>query len=125
MVNKEVAQFIIAYSHCQLVNQCSHEAQHLLQTIESDTLFDVIFIEFWEPGNIPDRDGSRKILTCLNCMTLFGLVAATGLKEITSYQATRWRFGNFFISFGLPKIIVVDTDGHFLEFSGRLSKIPH
>ena len=45
----------------------------MLHTIESDTPFDVVFIEFWEPGDIPDRDGSRKILTCLDCMTLFSL----------------------------------------------------
>ena len=35
------------------------------------------------------------------------------MKEITSDQATRWAFGNFFVPFGIPKIIVVDADGVF------------
>ena len=55
MVNKEVAQFIRACTHGQLLNSCSHEAQHVLQTIESDNPFDVVFIDFWEPGDIPDQ----------------------------------------------------------------------
>ena len=37
-------------------------------------------------------------------MTGFGLGEATGMKEITSDQAARWDFGNFF---------VVDADGIF------------
>ena len=46
-------------------------------------------------------------------MTLFGIGAAIGIKEITSDQAARWSFGNFFVPFGIPKIIVVDSDGLF------------
>ena len=42
-------------------------------------------------------------------MVGFGIGAAIGLKEITSYQATQWGFGNFFVPYGIPKIIVVDT----------------
>ena len=80
MVNKEVSQVIRACSHFQLVNSLSHEAQQLLQTIESDTQFDVIFIDFGEPGDIPDRDGYCKILTYLDFMTVFGMGEATGLK---------------------------------------------
>ena len=52
MVNKEVAQFIKSCAHSQLVNSFSHKAQTLLQTIESDTPFDVLFLDFWEPGEI-------------------------------------------------------------------------
>ena len=44
-------------------------------------------------------------------MTVFGIGSATGLKEITSDQAARWYFGNFFVPFGIPKIILVDADG--------------
>ena len=73
MVNKEVVQFIISCAHCQLVNSLSREAQQLLHTIESDTPFDVVFLDFLEPGDIPDWDGYRKILTCLDCMTGFGI----------------------------------------------------
>ena len=80
MVNNEVFQFIRVCAHCQLVNSCSHKAHQLLQTIESDTQFDVVFLDFWEPGYIPYRGGSCNILTCLDCMTGFGIGAAPGLK---------------------------------------------
>ena len=33
------------------------------------------------------------------------------MKEITSYQATQWDFGNFLVPFGTPKMIVADADG--------------
>ena len=74
-------------------------------------MIDVVFLNFWEPGNIPYRYGYRKILTCLDFMTGFGLGADIGLKEITPDQAARWDFGNFFLPFGLPKLIDVDADG--------------
>ena len=57
----------------------------MLHTIESDTPFDVVFLEFWEPGYIPDWDISRKILTCMDCMKGFYLGAASGLKVITPH----------------------------------------
>ena len=122
MVNKEVDQFIRACAHCQLVNLCSHEAQQLLQTIEPDTPFDVVFIDFWEPGDIPYQDGYRNILACLDCMTVFGISTANRMKEIKSYQAARWYFWKFFVLFGLPKIIVV---GVYRLFSGMFKKNYH
>ena len=48
--------------------------------IESDNPFDVVFIDFWEPGDIPYRDVSRNILTCLDCMTRFLIGASSRLK---------------------------------------------
>ena len=119
MINKDVDKFIKACVSFKFVNKCSYEAQQLLQTIDSGTPFNVVFIDFWEPGDIPDRYGSRKNLTCLDCMTWFGLVEDTGPKEITSDQASRWAFGNFFVPFGLPKIIVVDADGMFTGMSKK------
>ena len=89
MVNNELYQFIRTCEHCQLVNSCSQEAQQLLKMIESDAPFYVVFIDFWETGKIQDSDGSRKILTCLDCITGFGLESPTEMKEITSDQASR------------------------------------
>ena len=34
------------------------------------------------------------------------------MKEITSDQVARQYFGNFFVPFEIPKIIVVDVDRH-------------
>ena len=39
----------------------SNEEQQLLLKIELDTLFVVVFIDFWVMGDILDWDGSRKI----------------------------------------------------------------
>ena len=44
-------------------------------------------------------------------MTGFGIETVIGLKEVTSYQAARWDFGNFFDPFGIPKIIIMNEDG--------------
>ena len=46
MVNKEVVQFIRAGEYFQLVNSCSNEAQQFLQKIDSDTPFDMVFLDF-------------------------------------------------------------------------------
>ena len=51
----------------------------MIHTIVSDTPFDVVFLYFWEPGEIPDFNGSIKIITCLDCMTAFYIVAPSGL----------------------------------------------
>ena len=45
----------------------------MLHTIYPDTPFYVVFLDFWEPWDIPDWDGYRKIITCLDFMTGFGL----------------------------------------------------
>ena len=97
----------------------------MIHTIESDIPFDVVFLEFWEPGDIPDRYGSFKILTCLYFMKGFGLVAASVLKKSTSTLVTQWAFGNFFVPSGLTKMIVVDADGLFLGCSIKLSRRPY
>ena len=46
-------------------------------------------------------------------MAGFGLGEAIRLKEITSDQDARWALGNFFVTFWLPKTIVVDADEIF------------
>ena len=69
IVNKKVDYFIRACAYFQLVNSSSHKAHQLLHTIDSDTPLDVVFLYFWERGDIPYRDGSHKILTHLDCMT--------------------------------------------------------
>ena len=85
----------------------------MLHKIESDKPFDVVSIYFWEPGDIPYRDEYGKILTCMDCMTKFGLRADIRLKEITSDQDAQWYFGKLFVPFGLPKMNGVDADGLF------------
>ena len=83
MTNKEVDQLIRACGNCQLVNSLSREVQQILHIIYSDAPFDFVFLDFWEPGDMPDRDGYRKIMTCLDGMIGSGLGSARVLKEIT------------------------------------------
>ena len=80
LVNKYVAQFIIACAYFQLVHPCSRWAQHMLHKIESDAPFAVVFLDFWESGYIPDRGVYFSILPCLYCMTRFMVGAASRLK---------------------------------------------
>ena len=46
-------------------------------------------------------------------MIVFGIGEDTGLKEITLDQAAIWDFGNFFVPFWIPKMIVVYADDLF------------
>ena len=82
----------------------------------------MVFLDFGEPGDIQDWYRSRKILTCLYCMPGFGLVESSGLKSITADQFTLWHFGNFFVPFGIPKMIVVDADGPFVVIFNNTSQ---
>ena len=48
-----------------------------------------------------------------------GIGSTSGLKQITLDQVALWNFGDFFVPFGFPKMIVVDADE---LFSGMLKK---
>ena len=85
----------------------------MLHKIDSDTPFDVVFLYFGEPGDIPYQGGYRNILTCLDFMSAVGIGASIILKSITSDQIAQWAFGKCFVPFRLPKMIVVDADGLF------------
>ena len=76
----EVAQSIRSYVSYQFVNSCYHEAHQLIFTIESYTTYVLLLLDFWEPGNIPDRYGFRKIMICLDCMIWLGLGESSELK---------------------------------------------
>ena len=89
----------------------------MLQTIYSDTQFDVLLLYFCELGGIPYQDVLLKILTFLDWMAVFILEADSGLKEIILEQVSRCSFGNLFVPFKIPKIIIVSEyepfDGMF------------
>ena len=73
----------------------------------------MVFLYFWGAEDIPDWGVSRKILTFLDFITVFGLVSASGLNQIKSHQVARWAFVKLFVPFRIPKIIVMDTDRFF------------
>ena len=112
-VNKEVSQFIRAFSHCQLVNLCSREAQKILHTIDSDTLFDMVFLYFWETGDIPYQDGYGKIIICLDCMTGFAIGEDSFFKEHYIRPVRTMFFWKKICYIWASKMIVVDADVFF------------
>ena len=96
----------------------------MFHTIESDTPFDVVCLDFWEPGDSPDWDELCNIFTCLDFIKGFELGTVIELKEFTPDRVTQWDFGNLFVLFELPKWIVVDAHGIFLGFSRNIFRIP-
>ena len=99
---------VYACGHYHLANNASHEAQMQLHKLESNTSFDIVFLDVWEPGEVGEKDGSRKVLTCLECMT--GFAAATVLgSNLSAKTLVMKAFSAFFLLYGLPKLIVVNA----------------
>ena len=84
----------------------------------------MVFLYFWGPEDIPDSYVSGNIITRLDCMTVFGICVDSGINKITSDQVARWSFGNLFVPFRLPKMIVVEADGLFAGMLNQISRRP-
>ena len=108
-----------ACGHCCLANITSHETQMKLQTWESDAPFDVVFLDVWEPGDVLEKDGSQKVLTFIDCM--MGFAAATTLgKDLSAETMAQKAFASFFVPYGLPRLVVVDTAWQFVALFQKL-----
>ena len=121
MVNKEVAQLIRACAHFQMENSCSHESYQMLHTIDSYKPRVVVFLYFREPWGHPR---SVWISQDTHMPGLYNRIWARSSQWIKINYIRPGRmivFGSFFVPFGLPKIIIVDTDVLFLECAGRPS----
>ena len=79
---------IVNLSTCSLVSHII-----CLKQIESDNTFDLVFLDFWEPGYIPYHDVSCNIMTLLECMTGFGTEAHNWPNETTPEKVSPWFFG--------------------------------
>ena len=105
--------------HCWLANNASHDSQMELQALEMDVPFDIVFLDVWEPGRIPEEDGSQKVLTFIDCMT--GFAAATTLRDdLSAENMARQAFTSFFVPYGLPQMIVVDAARQFATLFQQL-----
>ena len=111
-LGQDVQEAVKGCAHCHLANATSHEEQLLLDTFPNEALFDVVFLDFWKPGDIVDKHGTRMVLTYVDCMTGFTSAAYFG-KEVTLECITNICMSDFFAHFGLPRLIVVDADGLF------------
>ena len=103
----DVRTAVATCAHCKLANATSHEAQAVLTAISTDTPFDVVAIDVWSPGDVPDRYGNVKALTSLDTMTGFASVAV--IEQVSSDIVARQCFASFFAPNGLPKLILVDS----------------
>ena len=107
-VSHDVNQMVLGCGHCWLVNNASHDSQMELQALETDVPFDIMFLDVWEPGRVPEEDGSQKVLMFIDCMMGFAVVMM--LSDNLSAENMAWQaFTSFFVPYGLPQMIVVDA----------------
>ena len=99
---------VSACRHCRLANNASHKSQMQLHKLESNTPFDIVFLDVWEPGEVAEKDGSHKVLTCLECMMGFAVAMVLG-SDFSFEMLARKAFAAFFMPYGLPKLIIVDA----------------
>jgi hypothetical protein len=118
-MTRDIARFVKSCAHCQLANATSHEAQSILQAIETKAPFDILFLYVWTPGDFPAKWGALKVLLmCLEGMSSFA--KAIFLNKAGSMTIPRAAFEAFFIPNGLPKFIVMDASS---EFTGTMTQM--
>jgi hypothetical protein len=88
---------------CRLANCNSHEVQVHLYVFTCDESFSMIFLHMWKPGDAPEKDSTRELLTMLDGMTGFAAGDFLG-KPITAEVRADRTFSQFFCVFGLPRL---------------------
>jgi hypothetical protein len=83
-----------------------------LYTFTCDEPFIMIFLDMWKPGDVPEKDGTSKVLTMLSGMTGFAAGAFLG-KPITAEILADITFSQSICVFGRPRLIIVDADNTF------------
>ena len=106
-MHSEIKDAVGNCAHCRLTNATGHENQQVLQALSTDAPFDVIALDVWSPGEVPDRLGNAKAITCLDTMTGFASVLA--VQNISSDNMARNTFAHFFVPNGLPKLVLLDA----------------
>ena len=103
----DIKEAVGACAHCKLANAVGQESKSILEAISCDTPFDVIAVDVWSPGAVPDSEGNTKALTSLDTMTGFASTAI--LQATTSDCVARACFATFFVPNGLPKLVLIDA----------------
>ena len=116
----DIRALTLGCGHCNAANVASHEAQQQLHTFESDAPFDVITLDVWHPGKAAavKKGNGTHVVTCIDAMT--GFAAVTFVDALDSETMTRATFTAFFISHGLPKLVIIDSGS---EFAGAVLTI--
>jgi hypothetical protein len=122
-VKRDVDVLVRACLHCRLGKSVSREAHELLQELGSDGPFDILFMDFWDPGEVPDKSmADQKFLTIIDELTGHADGDFVG-RGITTQQLLQTVF-RYFSRYGLPKVVYVDADGKFAGlFKAVLTKL--
>ena len=116
----DIKQLTLGCGHCNAANATSHEAQQQLQTFQADEPFDVITLDVWHPGKAATtkKGTGTHVVTCIDAMT--GFAAATFVDALDSETMTRAAFTAFFITHGLPRLVIIDSGS---EFAGAMQAL--
>ena len=116
----DIKQLTLGCGHCNAANVANHEAQQQLQTFQADEPFDVIALDVWHPGKAATikKGNSSHVVTCVEAMT--GFAAAAFVDALDSETMTKAAFTSFFITHGLPKLVIIDSGS---EFAGALQTL--
>ena len=112
--------------HCNLSNATNHEHQTLIQSITNGSPFHTVYLDTWSPGDLPDKFGHVKILTIMDCLTGFVILAFLRF-EATAQVVAQALMTHLICPFGLPYHIVVDSGPEFKDILPsvlQLLKIP-
>jgi hypothetical protein len=112
-VVRDVTDGVRSCAHCNLANATSHEQQSLLHTLSCDVPFDVVYLDIWSPGDMPDKYGNVKVLTFIDCMTGFAMATFLTQGDIDARTLADAALTAFFGAVGLPRLVIVDADSLF------------
>jgi hypothetical protein len=105
---KEIRDAVRSCAHCVLTNATGHSSQQIVQALSFDVPFDVISMDVWSPGTVPNRNQETKLLTSLDAMTGFASID-TLRANVDSHQVACRAYAAFFIPNGLPKLVLLDA----------------
>jgi hypothetical protein len=101
-------------AHFNLANAVNTENQAQIETLSCDEPFDCVFLDIWSPGDsVVNKYGDVKVLTYICCMTGFAAGTFLKLSQVNSQTVAMAAFSQFFILYGLPRLIIVDADKMF------------
>jgi hypothetical protein len=92
-------------------------------TIHCARPFDVIFVDIWFPGEIPNLDGDNKFLNMIEGMS--GFVTGAPLQIVNSHAVAQSMYQQVFTKFGLPRLLVVDAGSEFQATIEAVTSLLH
>ena len=109
----------MACAMCRAANLTSHEAQVIMKALHSDAPFDVIALDVWSPGHqVSNKRMKGRLLTCLCIMT--GFAGVGPLQSEKAEDGATCAYQHFFITRGLPLLVIIDDGSTFKGYLLRL-----